>query len=283
MMISCDLHNHTPLCGHATGSPVEYVQAAAERGLSILGFACHIPMASEAFGGPKIRMSFDQVAEYQQIVREAATFGEELGVEVLCGIEAEYFPEPGELEAMDELLRREKFDYVLGSVHPHLSIYQRWFAENGADTDDKKIRFFWQHMTKAARCGRYDAITHPDVVRCHGTVSQFDPTAYEESTGTFLNALNEYGLCMEINSSGLFKDFKVAHPDPVILRWASQQNVPIVIGSDAHDPHQVAGGFNNLEPIILKHGWHNTVIFRSRQREVIPLNRTSSAEDVTAS
>lgn len=279
MMIPCDLHNHTPLCGHATGIPTEYVQAAAERGLSVLGFACHIPMASETFGGPKIRMSFDQVARYRQIVREAAMLGEKLGVEVLCGIEAEYFPEPDELEAMDELLRREKFDYILGSVHPHLPIYQQWFDENGVDTDDQKIRFFWQHMIDAAWCGRYDAITHPDVVRCHGTVNQFDPAAHEESTCAFLDALNEYGLCMEINSSGLFRHFKIAHPDPVILTWASRRNVPIVIGSDAHGPDRVAGGFNDLEPTITEHGWRHAVIFRDRQREAVPLKGALPAGD----
>ena len=39
-----DLHNHTTLCNHATGTVEEYVQRAIELGIDEYGFACHAPM-----------------------------------------------------------------------------------------------------------------------------------------------------------------------------------------------------------------------------------------------
>ncbi len=265
MTIPCDSHVHTPLCGHASGDPVEYVRAAAERGITILGFACHCPMTSDEFGGPRIRMGFDQIGEYRRIVRDAADLGQTLGVEVLCGIEAEYFPEPTELVAMDAMLAREPFDFVLGSVHPHLAIYKRWFAEHGIDNDAQRQRVFWRHLAEAARCGRYDAITHPDVVRCHGTIEHYDPHAHEDDIAAFCDALDEAGLCMEINTSGLFRPFGMVHPHPLILRHAAERQLPLVIGSDAHQPDRVGSGYDQVEPLLIEHGWSSMHVFRRRR------------------
>ena len=47
-----DLHNHTTLCNHATGTVEEYVKRAIELGIDEYGFACHAPMNFD----PKYRM-----------------------------------------------------------------------------------------------------------------------------------------------------------------------------------------------------------------------------------
>lgn len=39
-----DLHNHTILCNHATGSVDEYVQKAIELEIDVYGFSEHAPM-----------------------------------------------------------------------------------------------------------------------------------------------------------------------------------------------------------------------------------------------
>jgi len=49
-----DLHNHTPYCNHATGSPREFVERAIEVGIDIFGFSEHAPMDFDH----KYRLSF---------------------------------------------------------------------------------------------------------------------------------------------------------------------------------------------------------------------------------
>jgi histidinol-phosphatase (PHP family) len=39
-----NLHNHTPLCGHATGSVDDYVEAAIKNGAGHMGFSDHAPL-----------------------------------------------------------------------------------------------------------------------------------------------------------------------------------------------------------------------------------------------
>ena len=87
-----DCHMHTPLCGHAVGDPVEYVREAAKRAMDLVTFTCHIPMDNIGFGGRNIRMAYEDLSTYFKIVDEARKVGEDFGVRVLTGIEAEVFP-----------------------------------------------------------------------------------------------------------------------------------------------------------------------------------------------
>ena len=54
--IRVDLHNHTTLCNHATGTVEEYVKRAIELGIDEYGFACHAPMNFD----PKYRMKLEE-------------------------------------------------------------------------------------------------------------------------------------------------------------------------------------------------------------------------------
>ena len=42
-----DYHLYTPLCHHATGWPIDYTRAAAERGLTEIGFSDHSPFPEQ--------------------------------------------------------------------------------------------------------------------------------------------------------------------------------------------------------------------------------------------
>src|SRR5476649_2522760 len=63
-----DYHVHTPLCHHATGTPLEYVRAAQARGLLEIGFSDHNPMPTQF---DEWRMGPGQLPEYLALVEEA--------------------------------------------------------------------------------------------------------------------------------------------------------------------------------------------------------------------
>ena len=58
-----DLHNHTTLCNHATGTMEEYIQKAISLNIDIFGFSDHAPMDFE----PEYRMSLAQTSSYEMI------------------------------------------------------------------------------------------------------------------------------------------------------------------------------------------------------------------------
>ena len=112
-----DSHMHTPFCGHAIGEPIEYAMVAAEKGIDVITMTCHIPMEWEAFGQAGIRMQREELDDYVALVHETAREAAPLGVEVLCGIEAEVFPDEAELERA-RCHRRERRDLAGGARGP---------------------------------------------------------------------------------------------------------------------------------------------------------------------
>ncbi len=279
MKIPLDCHIHTPLCGHAGGAPEEYVRQAAEKGLRLLCFTCHCPMGDQqGFGGPKIRMTFEQLDDYERMIERARREGEKSGVEVLLGIEAEWFPEEKELVAMDEMLATRPFDYVGGAVHPHLPIYLEWFEQHGINDDRGRIETYLEHLLRAVECGRFDAMTHLDIVRCYGTVQHFEAAPHEALFRKVLDACARLKLPVEINTSGLHKPKVGAiHPDPLILDWAQDFPLMYIPGSDAHNPGQVAGHYDEAAVILNARGINQFVCFRQRQRQLFHPSQTQFA------
>lgn len=262
---------HTPLCGHAIGHPAEYAQVAQAQGIDLITFTCHIPMAGAAFGQAGIRMRRGQLDTYTGLVAEAAEFGQELGVEVLCGIEAEVFPDERELAGMDDILRDYDFDFVLGSLHAHCASYLNWLRDHKVREDRMAIDCYFRHLKDGVQSGRYDSMSHPDVIRTYGVVERFEPSEHEEVIRDFLAALVEEDVCMEVNTSGLNKgDYRV-HPDPLILDWASELGVKLTIGSDSHQPGTVGQHFDHILPLLRDKGFAQLHYFRARQRQVLDL------------
>lgn len=266
-----DCHMHTPLCGHAIGDPIDYARAASLEGIDLITFTCHIPMEWSAFGQEGIRMRREDLDLYRSMIAETAKQAELLGVEVLCGIEAEVFPDEAHMEPMDEILQSYEWDFVLGSLHAHCASYLQWLVEHTMKSDAMRIDSYFRHLRDGVQSGRYDSMAHPDVIRTYGVVRKFVPSEHEAVIREFLQALVDEDVCMEINTSGLTKgDFEV-HPDPLILDWASEMGVKLTMGSDSHRPQSVGQYFSSIQPMLREKGFTDLHYFRGRQRQRIEM------------
>jgi histidinol-phosphatase (PHP family) len=80
-----DLHNHTILCNHATGTVDEYIQRAIELGIDEYGFSDHAPMNFD----PKYRMDISQKNLYENWVIDAREKYKNQ-IKILLGYEVDY-------------------------------------------------------------------------------------------------------------------------------------------------------------------------------------------------
>ena len=262
---------HTPLCGHAVGKPIEYARYAAEKGIDVITFTCHIPMEWEAFGQEGIRMRRDQLDEYWTLVHDAATEAKSFGVEVLCGIEAEVFPDEVHMQPMDTILSDYSWDFVLGSLHAQCRSYLKWLDDHDINDDFNRVECYFRHLREGVLTGRYDSMSHPDVIRTYGVVKLFNPAEHETVIRDFLKAVVDQDICMEVNTSGLTKGAYEVHPDPLILDWASEMGVKLTIGSDSHQPDTVGRFFDTVQPMLSQKGFADLHFFRGRQRNRIDM------------
>lgn len=262
-----DSHIHTPLCGHAVGDPTDYVEMAAARGLSLITFTCHIPMRRAEFAQAGIRMRHDDLPRYRDEIAQAAAYGRTLGVEVLCGIEAEIHPDAAAMEEMEETLASQSFDFVLGSLHHQLPAFRQYLVRQGAESDADKIRLYFRCLAEGARSGRYHSLAHPDVIRIYGSLkARFDPLAHRPVITEALDMIAESGTCLEINTSGLIKGDFVVHPDPVIMEWALERQIPFTIGSDSHHPDMLGQKFGPVLAQAWDLGLRQLHYFKGGQR-----------------
>jgi histidinol-phosphatase (PHP family) len=267
-----DCHMHTPLCGHATGDPIEYVDAAASRGITLITFTCHIPMDEDRFAQAGIRMAHEDLPHYREKIDEARAHGLTRGVEVLYGIEAEIHPDEAAMRQMGEILEAEPFDFVLGSLHHMLPAFREYLEENNWTSDTDKIRAYFNCLAQGAASGRYHSLAHPDVIRIYKSLDgPFVPSEHETVITEALDVIASSGVCMEINTSGLIKGDYVVHPDPQIMEWALARGIPFTIGSDSHNPTMVGQYFDEVIPQFKELGLKQLHYFKEGQRHSVPI------------
>jgi histidinol-phosphatase (PHP family) len=253
-----DYHIHTRLCRHATGEPREYVERAAELGMTEMGFADHLPF----LGGWQPRhdladdwsMREDELDEYVALVQDLA--GEYAGdVRVLLGVEADFIPETVELTA--GVLEQYPFDYVIGSVH----IVGDRFGFDHPDMAgrlegygiDRIHRETLQLTRQLAESGLFDVAGHLDHAKKFGR--PVDDEEVAAAAGEALRAVRSAGMIMELNTAGLRKPVGDTYPGSRLLAGARELGIPLVFGSDAHRPGDVGHGFDRAAELARAAGY----------------------------
>ena len=257
-----DSHMHTPLCKHAKGQPEEYAAAAQKRGLKGIIFTCHNP-------GPdgwssRVRMSLDQFDEYVALVERAreAWHGR---VDVRLGLESDYFP--GMESFLEKLHRRADFNHILGSVHPQLPYYRDVYDRGNAT---EYFQSYFENLANAAETNLFDTISHPDLVK-NVYPTHWHVESIMDDIKRALDRIAQTNVAMELNTSGLNKRVKEMNPSPTILAEMQQRGIPVVLGSDSHEPSRVAADFEPALAMLQDVGYTAVHFYLNRQRQPVSI------------
>ncbi|MGF1656808.1 MAG: histidinol-phosphatase HisJ family protein [Verrucomicrobiales bacterium] len=257
-----DLHTHHPLCRHADGNPIEYVEAAQNAGLLGIGFSDHNPMPESDFDS--WRMDLSQLKTYlediQDVKRRAAPYP------VWLGLECDYIP--GYEDWIAHLAEQAPWDYLIGSVH---------YIEPGWDVDNPDMQDrldggnrerIWQSytdlMVRSIRSGLFDLIAHPDLPKKFGHHPPDDRRRYYEP---IVKAAQEWDVTIELNTAGLRKPVGEMYPHREFLELMKTAGVKLAINSDAHRPEDVGADFQDAIELARELGF--TTLRRFEQRQAI--------------
>ena len=241
-----DSHIHTVFCRHAAGSLDEYAAQARKRGLDGLAITCHSPLPNG--WSPEVRMEASQFEAYLDAVAAAARTWRGR-VRILTGLECDYTP--GLEGWLRNLTDRRPFDYLLGSVHPHLAP----FLEKASPAKMLDLqRIYFDHLALAAESGLFHALAHPDVVKSYYPES-WRPAAIMDHVRRTLDRIAAAGTLLELNTSGLHKAYPEMNPSLEILREMRARGIGVVIGSDAHRPDQVGAHFEQALDCLREAGY----------------------------
>jgi histidinol-phosphatase (PHP family) len=265
-----DLHTHHERCGHAIGTIRDYIEAALEKGLSVIGISDHAPYFAHELDHPYpgIAMSRKTLETY---IAEVLSLREEYRgrIDVLLGIESDFFPESAEIYRNH--LQRYPFDYVIGSVHHTngVSIFkkQRWENLSYEQIVSEKETYY-SLIRESAKSGLFQIIGHADAMkRYYPELSDIPTPKVEEA----IRVIGECGLAMEVNTSGKASDCRSWYPSDDILEMALHYGVDITFGSDAHHPDRVGDEWEQVSRKLKEIGFKEWVYFKQRKRVPVPL------------
>jgi histidinol-phosphatase (PHP family) len=263
-----DYHTHHYRCGHARGELGEYVQAAIMAGLDEIGLSDHSPiyhLGDDPHSRPNTAMSQHELPNYVQevlVVRER--FAPQ--IKVRLGIESDYIHGLG--EHYRRLWRQYPLDYVIGSIH-WIDGWLIFGRELPAGKGAEQVYADYLRLTQeAARSGAYDIIGHLDCLKTKGHIHDLAITPLLEET---VRVLAECDVAIELNTSGWRKpECGDCYPRAELLARCRHYGVPVTLGSDAHEPGLVAGGFDQALELLREVGYREMAVFESRRRRLVP-------------
>ena len=260
-MLKVDYHMHTPLCGHATGEPEEYVEQALRVGLSEIGFSDHAPLVSHE--DARYTMNASQLPVYHSMIERVQKKYKNFSVKL--GLEADFIP--GFEKKTRAILDGYAYDFVIGSIH----FIDRW----AFDDPDEKIRWkdkdidtvyrdYYKLLRRSAESGLFDIMGHVDLVKKFGHRATSDMSFEVEQTA---ETFKKSGVAIEINTSGLRKPANEIYPSLSALKIYRRAGVPITFSSDSHEPKDVGRDYDKAAALAKEAGYKEYLVFRRRKIE----------------
>ena len=255
-------HMHTPFCGHARGEVDEYAAVAMKRNLKGIIVTCHNPLPAGL--DQTVRMPAKRFPQYVAYVQSAQTRWAGR-IDIRLGLECDFLPG---LEAfLAEQTRSAEFDFLLGSVHPHMDGYKRAYGRGGALAFQ---RMYFEHIAAAAESGLFDCLAHPDLVK-QVTQREWKVDRILPDVCRALDRIAKTGVAMEMNTSAYENGYDELSPSPRMLREMAKRWIPVVVGSDAHRPERVADRWLEVYGMLEEAGYRCVSHFTQRKRTDISI------------
>ncbi len=255
-----DYHNHTSLCGHASGEVFEYIESAINKGMVDIGFSDHAAIPENIRQG--ITMAPDETELYiKNIIEAAGKYSDKINVRL--GFEVD-FPV---FDTFDRrLFTDERVDYIMGSCHflddwpfDHPG-YVKGFDERDIDSIYLDYYAIIEAMADSAL---FDIIGHFDLIKKFG---HRPGKSMDAVIRRIAAKLAKAGTVVEINTAGLRKPVRELYPSASIVKIMFQENVPVTLGSDAHSPDEVGAGYAEAYELLKKTGYRKISGFEKRKR-----------------
>jgi len=260
-----NLHNHTSLCGHASGNLDEYIEEAIRKNIFCFGFSDHAPISKEIRDGESMRP--EETEAYIETVL-SAKIKYAGSIEILLAFEVDY---PLHESFAASYFTDERIDYLIGSCH----CIGGWAFDNERYTEMFSKRDindiyteYYGILSKLVESRLFNIVGHFDLLKKFG----FKPHhSFDDVIETIAKKMAKTETVFELNTSGLIKPVKEMYPSKEILDIFFDCNVPVTMGSDSHSPEQVGYGYDTAVAMLKAVGYRKLTVFRKRKPFEIPL------------
>jgi histidinol-phosphatase (PHP family) len=214
----------------------------------------------------------EKMDEFVEVIAAAKKRWKKEGVLLKLGIEADYFV--GQEHELEELLKGQPWDYVIGSVH----YVDGW----GFDNPQTAYRFekfdllelytrFYETVEKMIRSNMFDFVAHLDNLKVFNfkvNNESFNKKWYER----IALALKETNTATEVNA-GLYYRYPVKEMCPSVdfLTSILAKGVPITLSSDSHYPDDLGKYVAENRKLLQQLGVSHIATFHQRETILVQI------------
>ena len=249
-------HTHTYRCKHAVGVVEDYVKAALEKDVQVLGISDHTPFPNDSHW-LQVRMGYEELEDYCKEIDQVKENYKE--IKILKGFECEYLKEYHQFYE-DVLLGTYQADYLILAGHQIFGT-SPWNLRGEVRSVKEELRLYAEYLVKGMETGLFAFVAHPDVF------GSFYLNWDEETIAAskyILEAAKAYKMPLEINGYGLRKpeittEQGVRRMYPLHGFWelAGHYEIKVLANSDAHKPADIISNIEEGYEIASAYGLHN--------------------------
>jgi len=229
-------HTHTERCKHATGTVLQFAEAAQQRHMSVLGMTDHTPLPKGTFA--HVRMRMEELDPYLADIDRARETIKDLTI--LKGLECDWH-EDFKAFYEDELIGKRHIDYLIGAVH-WAPFRGEWMDMDQVDSP-LRLMAYVNHFIQGMASGLFAFMAHPDIFGLTARLSEAD---MQSAARDIADAATTLSMPLEINGLGLRKrrvktphGLRSPYPLPAFWEQAARHPITVVCNSDAHQPDDV--------------------------------------------
>lgn len=221
-------HTHTARCHHATGDDEEYVKAAIDAGIKVLGFSDHAPMPYPGGYVSHYKMTPNELYDYcASLLHLRDKYKDK--IEILIGLETEYYAD----------LWQPSLDFWRDYPIDYLILGQHYVNEETIDAsirptrDLEKVKTYVDNIITGMNTGLITYVAHPDLINYVGD----DREGYIREMRRFISESIRLGMPIEYNLLGMAGERN--YPNDIFWREVASLGAPAILGCDSHSPERV--------------------------------------------
>ena len=284
-MVLEDWHSHNSLCRHAEGSIEDYIKKAIELKLDLIGISDHFPyeylensfVSISEIPYQEYAMRLDEVDSYISSI-EKLKIEYDHQIQIRIAFEVDFFRSQESFLNLQFEKRLNDLDYILGSVHilhgksKLFAFDDRRFLSmyNEYDSIDKIYLEYYHKLQDMITSEEFDfdVVSHFDLPKKYNKRAIDKELVMDEVIKT-LELVKKRDLTIEINTGGLRKEIKEQYPSFEIIKKIYELDIPILLGSDAHKPDDLAHNFKLMVKSLKQIGFNQLAHFNKRKRTLI--------------
>lgn len=268
-----DFHVHTDNSYDGNHSATFICERAEFNNLRAIAFTdhCEVDRCIKDFAHERaVFQTFFEIAKVRSAFR-----GKML---VLNGIELgqpSYAP-----EIADRILKSQKFDVVIGSIHNLRNGYDPYYQDSFTEKEAHEfLKEYFYEMIKMCEWGDFDVLAHltyPMRYFYSQSKISIDLNDYKSEVDEILRLIAKKDIALEINTAGLRQPLKKLQPETdVVRRFRELGGKFVSVGSDAHYASDLAKGIPEAYKSAVDAGFDSITLFQNRA----PVQMAISQED----